>query len=155
MQRTFHRKFIAIVLSAAVFVTGIGAATGAQARDRDAQAAIAALLGLAVIGTIIAKNKRDDDRAHTSSRSQPKPHVQTRPLPQRAKRRALPQGCLRNFQTDFGNARMFGKRCMERNYRAVHKLPQACARKVFTDRGVRRGWGARCLRQKGFQIARN
>ena len=156
MLLRLQKRFIATIAAAAIAVTGISAAP-ARAGDDDAAAAIAALLGLAVIGAVIADKRKDKkERVHVTKKHPQ--HVQRplhpRPLPPRVSRKLLPQQCLRSFQTYNGPARIFGQRCLHRNYGFVHTLPRHCHREVYTDRGWRQGYGARCLRREGYQLAR-
>lgn len=144
----FHaqKRFIALVAAAAIAVTGFGAA---PARADDQAAAIAALLGLAVIGAVIADKRKDKKKAVTH------PAPISRPLPPRVNRKLLPQHCLRSLATDRGQRRIFGQRCLNRNYKFADSLPRQCHRQVWTDRGWRAGFGARCLRKHGYQLARH
>ncbi|MDX8350363.1 hypothetical protein SLH49_20425 [Cognatiyoonia sp. IB215446] len=66
-------------------------------------------------------------------------------------RHVLPRQCFRNVETRFGTQRMFGQRCLERNYRHVNSLPGRCAVRVYTDDGPRRGFDPLCLRERGYR----
>ena len=66
-------------------------------------------------------------------------------------RRVLPRECFRRVETRFGTQRMFGRRCLENNYRHVNRLPGRCAVRVYTDNGPRRGFDPLCLRQQGYR----
>ncbi len=146
-----QKRFIAAIAAVAIAVTGISAAP-ARAGDDDAAAAIAALLGLAVIGAVIADKRKDKkERREAIQRPLPKP---VKPLPRRVSRKLLPQQCLRSFRTDRGQRRVFGQRCLNRNYDYVNSLPRQCHREFYTDRGWRQGYGARCLNRHGYQLAR-
>ena len=152
MVQTIHKKFIAALSVAAICVTAIGAGP-ARAGDYDTERALAAILGLAVIGAIIADNKRDD-RAVTRNRPY---RVEPRPLPRRAHRaNVLPEQCLRRIETDTGRtARILGQRCMQRHYAYTDSLPDRCERRVYSANGkLRRGWSARCLNRQGYQLSR-
>lgn len=146
-----QKKFIATIAAAAIAVTGLSTAP-ARAGDDDAAAAIAAILGLAVIGAVIADKRKDKkERREVIQRPLPKP---VKPLPRRVSRKLLPQQCLRSFHTDRGQRRIFGQRCLHRNYGFVNSLPRQCHREFYTDRGWRQGYGARCLNRHGYQLAR-
>ncbi len=155
-----HRKFIAAIAAASIFITGISAAP-VRAGDDDVARALAAIVGLAIVGAAI--NEARDDRKKKASVTRKKVHkhhqvkkphhIHPRPLPHRARRNLLPGECLYSFDTYEGPARVFGARCLERNYRYVNSLPQSCLRRVWTDRGTRYGYGARCLRRQGYQLA--
>ena len=158
MATTTHRKFISAVAALSILITGFGAAQ-AQAGDRDAERALAAILGLAVIGAIIA-NDRDDDRRETQKVIRRAPVIDARPLPrdlrhkQQASRRELSARCLREVRTRDGVARYYGARCMSKNYNFVNRLPDRCERRIRTNNGTRYGWSARCLRREGYTLAR-
>lgn len=160
MKIALHKKFIAGVAAAAILVTGVGASQ-ARAGDYTAERALAALLGLAVIGAIVT-DRNDDDRRKVSRRPVTRDRTVTydthgvlepRPLPRRVKaRRNLPEKCLRPVRSDRGRYHVLGKKCLTRNYRFVDSLPRSCERRIKTRHGIRLGWGARCLRERGYRI---
>ena len=168
MTLRIQKTFIATVAAAAIAITGIGAAP-ARAGDDEVGAALAALLGLAIVGAVI-KEKRDDRKARQQvhvpqPHVQPGPpprhvtrhprHVEPRPLPRRVNRKLLPQRCLFNLPNDNGRyIQVFGQRCLNRHYSHVGQLPQHCGRRVWTSRGAGFGYGARCLNKQGYQLAR-
>jgi hypothetical protein len=145
MTLRIHRQFIATVAALAIAITGISAAP-ARAGDNEVAAAIAVLLGLAVVGTVI--NKRNDDKKTRQHAYTPRPHVTPnhvaprdnhiapRPLPREVNRKLLPQ------------------RCLNRHYQFSDSLPQQCGRRVWSDRGAGYGFAARCLNKHGYQLAR-
>lgn len=154
-----YRKFIATVSAAAIALTALGS-TPAYADDRDAARALAAILGIAVVGAII--HDRNKDKKRKVHRQAPvykehahKPHrIKPRPLPQRANRKLLPQRCFRSVDTRQGTYRMFGQRCLNKHYRHVNSLPERCHYTFRTYDGKRRGYEARCLRNAGYRLAR-
>ncbi|WP_299285270.1 hypothetical protein [uncultured Tateyamaria sp.] len=163
MTLKLHRPFIATIAALAIVITGFSAAP-ARAQDDQVAAAIAALLGLAVVGAIIKDRKDDREDRHRKETKRKKvhkapQHIQRhkhnpRPIPNRVSRKLLPQHCLRSFDTHRGQARVFGQRCLENNYRHVHSLPAQCHREFRTNRGWRQGYAARCLNRHGYQLAR-
>jgi len=156
------RQVINTVAAAAIALVGVSAAP-AHAEQNDVAKALAAVLGIAVIGKIIHdRNKRDDDvvqRRRPDDRvSRPHRHVDPvhpRPLPRRANRKLLPQNCFRSFDTHQGRVRMFGRNCLQKHYAFADRLPRECRQRIKTHRGKRVGYGARCLRDYGYQLARN
>jgi hypothetical protein len=163
-----NRKFISVIAAVSIGVTSLIAAP-ARAGQYDTERAIAALLGLAVIGAIVADDRKDrrkrndavtrhsNQGVHDGLRNghiRRTPTLEARPLPNRVSRKLLPQRCLRSFETDRGRARVFGARCMDRHYDFVRDLPARCERRIRTDRGVRYGYSARCLDRYGYQLAR-
>ncbi len=160
MAKTTHRKVIAAIAALSILITGFGAAQAqTQGRDYSTERALAALIGLAVIGSIIARNSSDDRITDPVIR---KPRaIEARPLPRdlaprgHSARRALPARCLREVRTHRGPARYFGARCMTRSYPLVNRLPARCEQRIRTDRGLRQGWSAKCLRRAGYTLARH
>ena len=158
-----HRKFIATVVATSILLTGFAAAP-ARANQEDVGRALAALLGIAIVGAVIHDSNKDN-KTKAQVYSQPKnkvqkkqlqkkkKHVQARPLPRRVSQHLLPRKCLRSFETRRGTTRILGQRCLERNYGFTHRLPQHCERRVRTDLGSRFGFGARCLRKQGYKLA--
>lgn len=165
MARSFHKSFIAGIALAAILITALGAAQ-AQAQSRDTQRALAALLGLAVVGAIIADRRDDDRESQAVTRS--RPHrwqdrdgsyrgVHPRPLPQRAQRQLLPRECLREVRTNRGRTlQVYSGPCMHRTYAFASSLPRSCARQVQGGRRADRPtvWGAHCLQQNGYRVSR-
>ena len=173
-----YRKFIATVAAASIALTALGSVP-AVAGERENAKLIAALLGLAVVGKIISDNKNDRKQVNHHQPApvyeqpkyqQPKKHrpkyakpsynppryqqPKPRPLPQRVNRKLLPQQCLRSYRTHRGKVRMFGNRCLKRNYDFARRLPQQCQFIFDTPKGERRGYEARCLRDRGYRLAR-
>jgi hypothetical protein len=175
-----YRKFIATVTAASIALTALGTAPAAAADQRQTANAIAAIIGLAVVGKLIHDRKdRDKQEVHHKPQHKPqpvhpkpqqierhpKPHTPSfqtqrldqptpRPLPQRASRKLLPRECLRSFDTRRGKVRMFPNLCLTRNYAQAHRLPQKCFYVFNTRKGERRGYEAQCLRERGFRLAR-
>lgn len=137
----------------------------AQGLDRDDVGKL--LLGLAavaVIGTAIDQNRNREQERSAQVHETPqwgginrnngwsdlnRQHRNTQ-----NNRNVLPHACLRTVETRFGNQRMFGRRCLERNYRHVNRLPERCAVQIYTSNGPRRGFDPLCLREQGFRSDR-
>ncbi len=66
----------------------------------------------------------------------------------------LPRHCLATVETRYGDHRLFGQRCLERDYPQARDLPRDCAVRLVTDRGPRRGFDPICLRDRGFTTLR-
>ncbi|WP_390911466.1 hypothetical protein [Pseudosulfitobacter sp. SM2401] len=158
-----HKKFIATIAAASILITGFAAAP-AYAGNDDAKRALAALLGVAIIGAVIHDARKDEKsrvhrpqvQPHKRPKANKRPHVQPRPLPKRVNKKLLPGQCMRTIENRRGNrVRAFGLRCLEKNYRFVNRLPNHCFRSDRTRKGVRHGFGARCLRAEGYRLAHN
>jgi hypothetical protein len=175
MKLSINSRFVGAVTAAAVTLTTFTAAPAFADDERTARA-IAAILGLAVVGKIIHDNNKSRDhvtqhvykekpKVKKHKQHKTKKHRQSgqagwytqrefpaKPLPRRVSRKTLPQHCLRSFETRRGHIRMLPRRCLERNYSFVHRLPQHCGVRVRTERGPRMGYAARCLRQNGYRF---
>ena len=123
----------------------ITAPNPAQAGEGDVARAFAAILGIALVGVAIKEAQKSQATA---------PSTSLRPLPNRVNRKLLPEKCLRNIDGYGGTTRIFGKRCIDRNYPYAQSLPRSCELKVHGFDGPRRGYAARCLRQNGYRISR-
>jgi len=147
-----HRKFIALIITATIAITGFSAAP-ARADADDLAKALAGIAALAIIGKA-SHDRRDRDEVNKRQHVHRDHKLKPRPLPKRAARNALPAQCLRQAESDRGQIRVFGARCLERNYRFANQLPRGCTERVWTQRGWRWAYGARCLRRQGFEVAR-
>jgi hypothetical protein len=161
-----YRRFIATIAAASLAITAMGAIP-AYAGDRDTARALAAILGVAIVGKVIHDNNkkkrayqqpapvRHPPRATAPRHNPPRyNHPQPRPLPRHVNRKLLPQECFRSFETRQGKIRMFGERCLQQNFRHANQLPQHCHYKFGTPDGLRSGYEARCLRDAGYSLAR-
>ncbi|ASM73777.1 MULTISPECIES: cytochrome C oxidase subunit IV family protein [Roseobacteraceae] len=162
-HRSLHRKFIAFVAGLSIAITGLSAVPAAADQD-DTARALAAILGLAIVGAVIHDSRKDKDHvtrhdtyrpvARPGYRPDPRP-LHPRPLPPRANnRKLLPQACLRTFHTRQGKVNGFGDKCLSNRYRYSNSLPQACVLRFRNQNGYGRGYDARCLRQRGYELAR-
>ncbi len=153
------RKFITTIVAAAIAVTGFTATPAAAGNDNFEKLMLGAGT-LLIIGSALEHHNSgtkviiQDDYAHGYG------HDRTPHKKKKKKRRfskALPGYCLKHFETRRGHVRMFGARCLKRNYRFAHKLPEHCKIKIKTwrhgERVKRVGYQARCLRHKGYYIA--
>ena len=143
--RSLRTTFTAGVLATSL---ALAAMTPTSASARMSEDEIAALLGLLVIGAAI-HNSRNDDRPSTPAPA---------PAQQRPNRnwQVLPSQCLTTVETRRGQAvRMFGQRCLNRNYQHTNRLPAACQVQVRSENGNRRqGYRANCMRNQGFRMSR-
>ena len=160
------RKFIAAVAGAAIAVTAFG--TAPVRADEDLARTLAAIVGIAIVGKVIKdrldeddddrvvyRNRFDDPYVYTAPRRDNViRRVEPRPLPRSVKHRLLPGECLRSWNTRDGRARVFGKKCLQRNYGYTKSLPRSCEVKTRVNNKKRRGYDARCLRREGYQLAR-
>lgn len=158
-----HRKFIILILSAAIAVAGLTAAP-ARAGD-DAAKWIAGIAAVAIIGAAISENEKKKKRRRNQASQYYYDQYETpnyrrdpyaRPLPRRVQRKILPNACRVRAETRNGHVRGFGQRCLQNNYNYVNSLPRDCAVRAKNRRGkykrviYRQG----CLKRYGYQVAR-
>lgn len=148
-----HRKFITLIIAAAVAVTGL-AAVPAYADDRNSHI-FAGLAALTILG--IAIHEMRDDDAPTVSRVDPPLHypARPRPLPSQVSRYDLPGKCMRNLAHHGGPRRILGLQCLQNNYHFTGSLPQACRYSHQSRYSNRTGYEPLCLRERGYRIVRN
>ena len=165
------RKFIAMILSAAVAVTGISAPARADSND-----IAKALLGFTALA-LIAKAIDDNDKPKVVNRypvqpvypqpgrpiygtpSRPPIYGQPtwpRPLPPQVSKFDLPQSCLNTFSINGRKVQLFGSACMSKTYAYAGSLPYACQYGFRGDRSGRNhiGYEPLCLRVRGYRTAR-
>lgn len=155
-----HRRFIAIVVSAALTITGMAAAP-ARAGDDDIAKWIAGAAALAIVGAAISeheskKRKRRAIRQQQQLQQYYDNHgytdVDPRPNPWHGK--LLPASCRVTKRLHGQKIRGFGRHCLKRNNVNVRALPQECAYRIKRNDGRKRViFGSRCLRDFGYQVA--
>jgi len=155
MARRIHRTVIAGVSALAIAITALGASR-AQASDLKTEPALAAILGLVVVGALIASQRDADRTPKVVTRDGPDHGIAPRPLPRRAQRKFLPADCLRVVQVGRGREeRVFGGRCLRQSYAFADSLPRRCAQSLGQRHGGRPTvWNARCLRHHGYRSSR-
>lgn len=148
-------KFTRSLLAAAVALTSLTAAPVAAEHKRNVDRFIAGA------GTFLWYHDRSN-RADLRHRGQERRHglhsLRHKDGGVRAKRRApLPASCLTRIRTFDGPVRMFGNRCLQRNYRQADWLPRACRMHVRSWRHGRKvtrvGYHPGCLRNRGYRVA--
>lgn len=138
-----HRKFISLILAAALAVTGMTAAP-VQASDRDVAKWVAGAVALGLIGAAIA-DKRRDDRAVTRHQGGHLPRFN------KGHRRGHDRYDNRGHRRGHDGYGNRGHRRGHDSYgnRGRHgaqlALPQQCRRDVRVRGGVLRGYGRHCL----------
>ena len=137
----------------------------AQSMDReDVGKLLFGLATIAVIGAAIDQN-RDNDRNRSTrvhdtpqwggiNRNNSWSDLNRRHDNSHNSRRVLPGSCLETVETRFGHQRLFGKRCLERNYRHASRLPDRCVVRLYTNEGPRGGYDPLCLREQGYRSDR-
>lgn len=149
-----HRKFIALIVTAAIVITGSTAP--ARADSDDVAKLLAGLTVLAIIGAAL-EDRRDDRYPHyRPSRPVPvEPLLYPRPVPPRVINKVLPAECLRPAPNIGPNARVLGKRCLVKSYRHADKLPRKCRVEFQGRHETRKGYRVQCLRNKGYRLSLN
>ncbi|WP_342077442.1 hypothetical protein [Yoonia sp. SS1-5] len=148
-------------LAAAIAAASLAFSSPAQAAGLDRDDVGKLIIGLAAIAALNAAIEGNNDRSRPQAAPvHDQPHHrqwgdQNRgnrwsELNRQTNRRVLPASCLRRIETRFGTQRMFGQRCLERNYRHAASLPDRCAVRVYSNEGPRRGYDPLCLREQGY-----
>lgn len=147
------KQMIAVALAATLALTSLPSPVLANDRDEQIGKILFGLAALAVLGAAI-ENRNDNDRPRVSVQTATPPrHSGGLGIPPRA--RVLPAQCFRRIETQSGQSRFFGKRCLRNNYRYADRLPVRCEIGIRTNHGIRVGYRPRCLRDAGFSMARN
>ncbi|WP_341368029.1 hypothetical protein [Yoonia sp. BS5-3] len=141
----------------AVTALSLATATPAAANGLDREDVGKLLIGLAAVAVIGSALENSDDSAATPVQhgnswngiNRDNDWSRLNSNTQRS-RRVLPADCLRRVETRFGVQRMYGQRCLERNYRHVNSLPERCEVRVYSSNGPRTGFDPVCLRERGF-----
>ena len=139
----------------------LASATPARANGLDRDDLGKLLLGLlavGVVGAAIENNQRRDETqvqrqgsGSWADLNQPRPRPDSR---HDNRRLILPYECLQTVETRFGHLRLFGERCLDRNYRFAASLPERCEVRVYSDNGPRSGYDPLCLREQGYRTNR-
>lgn len=155
------RKFLAILLSAALAVTTVGAAPARANHKDDLARALIGATALVIIGSAIHQSHKKKHYGQPTKKTHyygnkghggqhygghKKKHVA----------KVVPGKCFRKFHTNHGWKRWISNYCLKNNmtYRAYSKLPQHCKKVIWTHKGKRSVFSPRCLRHKGWTIAR-
>ena len=155
-----HRKFIALIVSAAVAVTGISL-VAAPARADETARVLAGIAALALLGAALQSSRAKATVEMTTTTPGWKPpspghgpsHM--RP-PRQAARFVLPQYCLLPTPRYQGGSALMGERCLYRHYgpKRTAQLPAQCRATFWNGRKWRSGYDPTCLRGKGYVIRR-
>ncbi len=155
-----HRKFIALIVAAAVAVTGVSAS---RAQAADAHDILGGLAAIALLGAAIKRYSRDTrnqnvsrygDHAYIAPNVQPHRNYtdHIRPLPERVKRYDLPQRCLKTLDGYSNQRPLLGIKCLKKHYKHAAKLPEACKVGFWNGKQVRHAFEPACLRQQGYRV---
>ena len=140
------KSFIASVLSIAIILTG-ATAPRAHAMDEDAIAALLfGVTALAVIGAVVADNKKSKPTPVVS-----KPVV--KPKPKKTHKTWLPSHCAKRFETRKGRViQGYSQRCLLRAQYPAYRLPEQCYFKRKGQNGRIAGYKIQCLSKNGYKV---
>lgn len=158
-----HRKFITLIVAAAVAVTGLTAP--ARADGQDVARALAGVAALAIIGKIIHDSNKDDHVVthqaqpnYNYTRPRHETHIHNynkqKPVRPNFSRYDLPRHCLRDYRVNRQHVRLFGANCLRKNYKYSGSLPYACQFQFNNRHGSHTGYEPLCLRERGYRTAR-
>ncbi len=141
IPRLLVRPLAAVALAASLVFSPLASA---PARAHSTPSAgtdnfIAALVALGLIGIIIAnENGRDGDGYYVPPNKR------------------LPAKCLKTFRTVNGPKTLFGKTCLENNFRWSARLPEQCLRSIRVVRNghirIRQAYRPNCLERYGYRV---
>lgn len=148
-----HRKFIALILSLSLAVTGFSAVPARA--DEDVAKVIAGLALLGIIGAAI-NDRRDDHRPAVTHNRPNHGHggqgYGNRPLPSGVARYDVPAQCLRVFPRYSQSQKLLGQGCLRKNYRHANRLPHSCKVTFWNGRKHKTGYRPGCLRKNGYRL---
>lgn len=156
-----HRKFIALIVSTAIIVTGLSAV---PARAGDNGKLLGGLAALAILGIAASQyEKRKERRRQQATRQTPAPVYSVRPSPpvrpvhpvhpKKRSRYDLPGRCLERKPGYPGRRPVFGERCLQKNFRGVGRLPGECRIRYWNGRSQATAYRPRCLSRWGYRVA--
>lgn len=146
-----HRKFIALIVTTAILITGFSAA---PARAGDAEKLLGGLAALAIIGVAVNEHKKRKKRRHQDV-SRNNHDYQPRPLPSRVARYDLPGRCLKPMKGYPGNSALLKPKCLSKHYSYTNSLPQFCKISFWNGERNKQAYEPRCLRQQGYRVVHN
>lgn len=152
-----HRKFIFIIVSAAIAIAGFSAPV--RADSGDIAKVFAGIAALALIGKALEDDKDQKTVTrhtyHTHTYNTPRSQtIRPKPVPQRFSRYDLPGQCLRSYAVNRQHVRLFGAGCLRNNYGYSHALPYACQFQFSNRTGSHTGYEPKCLRERGYRVTR-
>lgn len=158
-----HRKFIALIVTTAILITGFSAA---PARAGDAEKLLGGLAALALVGVAVHQYEKKKDRRreqqhvtrqdHNPHRYQPNRNGDRyRPLPPRVARYDLPGKCLTPAKGYAGDYPLLKPLCLKKHYRHTENLPQTCKISYWNGERRKQAFEPRCLRQHGYRVVHN
>lgn len=151
--RVFARPAIAVALAASLALSPVASAP-ARAGNNDTAAFIAALIAMGVIASAANANVNTHVEWGTGGGRQGGGHGGRYDT-----NKALPQYCLENYRTRYGNETFFSKSCLQENYRRWMRLPDECEMTIKVrgrhNRYSREAvYDPRCLAEEGYSVAR-
>ena len=155
------RKVIPSLVAAALALTSLSAAPAAADHRHNLNRFIAGAGTILLLNEFsrggsanVYRDNRDTDRGYTNRGYS---HRGDKDRGFKRGRAPLPGYCLRRIRTHQGPVRMFGNRCLQRNYSRADWLPRACRMQVRVWRNghkvTRVGYHPRCLRNRGYRVA--
>ena len=161
MLKAFTTKTLLVPVLAGALALGT---TAVPVRaDNDAAKVIAGIAALALIAGAIERNTNDkpavssnNNRTYNHNNLPVYGTVTNAPnwsSTNAAKRRALPERCVRTVQTNRGLRTVYGARCLNNNYSFSNFLPQECRVSVrVANNRLRPAYATHCLRRDGWKV---
>lgn len=152
-----HRKFIALIVSTAIAITGASLAAQPAKAD-DTTRVLAGIAALALIGAAIRDSQRkrvvvtrqQNVYSGPTYRRPPAP----RPVYRQHVRRDLPSSCILPVPANHSGRIVLGQTCLQRNAVNTAVLPRQCRENFWNGRKWRSGYNSTCLYGQGYRISR-
>ena len=143
IPRLLSRPLVAIAIAASLVLSPMTTAPAqAHTPHTSNDGFVAALVALGLIGIIIANENGKNDAGYDVPRS-----------------KRLPAQCLKTFRTVNGPQTLFGKRCLDNNFRWAYRLPQQCLRTIRVWKNgrlrTRDAYAPNCLTRYGYRVPYN
>lgn len=144
------KTVIAATLSVALALPFAALPARADGHDRNAQAIVTILGGLAVLYALKEAKDRRDDKAERARTPRPGAKI-------------IPRRCVRSVRLDRshrldrGRGRLieaYGVRCMRDRVARPRLLPERCLRRTEPGTRPARVYGPRCMEREGWRLAR-
>ncbi len=144
------KRLIALTTAAAFALTA-ATATPAAAWGKSEQQALGAILGIAILGTIL--NQASNGSAQPAPRPSYTPSRPPRDNRWEERTTWLPASCVRSVRLNSGSRDVISAQCL-RDEGVSARLPSSCAFDIRTDWGTQRVYGTSCLADSGFRVSR-
>lgn len=164
MLKTFAAKALIVPALATALTLG-SMTTPARADTDDTVRAILGIAALAAIANSVSKRNNNDNTVSNNATYGNANHgdvygslvgpnkAPNWSNPNAAKRRPLPEKCLRTVRTSNGLRTVYGAHCLSNNYNFADFLPRNCRVNIRVNNNrLRPAYATQCLRRDGWKV---